>query len=53
MPHNLQGASAMAEDGGEEKANGRTPSVFISYASQDAAVANAIVEALERNGPNE
>jgi TIR domain-containing protein len=24
--------------------------VFISYASQDAAVANAIVEALERNG---
>src|SRR5205814_6512205 len=40
----------MAEDGGDGKASGRTPAVFISYASQDAAVAAALVEALERQG---
>jgi len=40
----------MAEDGGDEKASGRTPAVFISYASQDAAGAAALVEALERHG---
>jgi TolB-like protein len=40
----------MAEGGGEEKASGSTPPVFISYASQDAAVAAALVEALERRG---
>ncbi len=40
----------MAEGGSDEKASGSTPTVFISYASQDAAVANAIVEALERQG---
>jgi TolB-like protein/Tfp pilus assembly protein PilF len=39
-------ASGMAEDGGDEKASGSTPTVFISYASQDAAVAAALVEAL-------
>jgi succinyl-CoA synthetase alpha subunit len=39
----------MAE-GGDEKASRSTPPVFISYASQDAAVANAVVEALERQG---
>ena len=40
----------MAEGGGDEKASGTTPSVFTSYASQDAAVAAALVEALERHG---
>ncbi len=40
----------MAEAGGDEKASGTTPSVFISYASQDAAVAAALVETLERQG---
>jgi TolB-like protein/Flp pilus assembly protein TadD len=40
----------MAEGGGEEKASSSTPPVFISYASQDATVAEAIVEALERQG---
>jgi serine/threonine-protein kinase len=44
------GGSEMAEGGGDEKASGTTPSVFISYASQDAAVAAALVEALERHG---
>jgi hypothetical protein len=40
----------MAEGGGEEQASASTPGVFISYASQDAAVAAALVEALERHG---
>jgi TolB-like protein/Flp pilus assembly protein TadD len=40
----------MAEGGGDERASGSTPLVFISYASQDTAVADAVVEALERNG---
>ena len=40
----------MAEDGGEGQVSGSTPPVFISYASQDVAVANAIVEALEGHG---
>src|SRR5882762_11428906 len=40
----------MAEGGGEQKASGSTPLVFISYASQDAAVGAALVEALERHG---
>lgn len=41
----------MAEGGGDGSADGgRTPAVFISYASQDAAVANALVEALELCG---
>jgi TolB-like protein len=40
----------MAEGGGERKAGGGAPLVFISYASQDAAVAAALVEALERHG---
>ncbi len=42
----------MAEGGGEEQTAGahtRMPDVFISYASQDTAVANAIVEILEGN----
>ena len=37
----------MAEGGGDEKGSGSTPNVFISFASQDVAVANAVVEALE------
>jgi TolB-like protein/thioredoxin-like negative regulator of GroEL len=49
MPQ-VAGAPEMAEDGGDGKASGRTPAVFISYASQDAAVAAALVEALERQG---
>jgi hypothetical protein len=44
------GGLEMAEGGGDDKASGSTPTVFISYAWQDIAVANAIVEALERNG---
>jgi TolB-like protein len=44
------GGSEMTEGGGDEKASGTTPSVFISCASQDAAVAAALVEALERHG---
>ena len=39
----------MAECGGDEKASVSTPTVFISYASQDAAVANSVVEALEQH----
>jgi hypothetical protein len=43
----------VAEGGGEGQTAGahtRMPDVFISYASQDTAVANAIVEILEGNG---
>src|SRR5256885_16794521 len=40
----------MAEGGGDGKAGGGAPPVFISYASQDAAIAAALVEALERHG---
>ena len=40
----------MTEGASDEKASGGTPPVFISYASQDATVANAIVDALERHG---
>ena len=40
----------MAEGGGDERASGNAPLVFISYASQDAAVADAVVEALEHSG---
>lgn len=37
-------------DGGEGKVGGGAPRVFISYASEDAAIAAALVEALERHG---
>jgi TIR domain len=40
----------MAEGGGGERLSGNTPPVFISYASQDAAVANSTVENLEQHG---
>lgn len=40
----------MAEGVGEGSAGGGAPTVFISYASHDAAVATALVEALERHG---
>ncbi len=40
----------MAEGSGDGKASGSTHPVFISYASQDAAVAAALVEVLERHG---
>jgi TolB-like protein len=45
----------VAEGGGEGHSagiHGSTPDVFISYASQDAAVANAVVTALEHQGLN-
>jgi hypothetical protein len=32
----------MSEGGGEEKVRGGAPTAFISYASQDAAVANSL-----------
>ncbi len=40
----------MVEGGDEDKASVRTPAIFISYASHDAAVANAVVENLEQRG---
>ena len=43
----------MAEGGGEEQTTGAhsaTPDVFISYASQDATLADAVVSALEAQG---
>ena len=40
----------MAERGDDDAATGGAPVVFISYASQDAAVANSIVAALESHG---
>lgn len=40
----------MAEGGNDEKVSGSTAAVFISYASQDAAVANVVVETLESHG---
>ncbi len=46
MPHNWPGEPEMAEGDGDEKASASTPAVFISYASQDVVVANAVVEAL-------
>src|SRR5437879_13597859 len=48
MPHKWWGAPKMAEGGGDEKASGSTRTVFISYASQDAGVAAALVVSLER-----
>jgi TolB-like protein len=50
MPGTQRGKLEMAEGGDEERASSNTPPVFISYASQDATVAEAIVEALERQG---
>jgi TolB-like protein len=49
MPHKAAGAPEMVEGGGE-KASGSTPAVFISYASQDASVAEAACKALEQAG---
>jgi TolB-like protein len=40
----------MAKDGDDEKASGSTPSVFISYASLDGAIAETACEALEKAG---
>lgn len=40
----------MAEGGGEEKASGGTPDVLITYASQDAAVANTVWTAVRDRG---
>jgi TolB-like protein/Tfp pilus assembly protein PilF len=43
----------VAEGGGEEQAIGATsgiPDIFLSYASQDAAVANTVVAVLENQG---
>jgi TolB-like protein len=46
----MKKAGDMAEGGDEDSAGGGAPTVFISYASQDVAVANALVEALELCG---
>ena len=40
----------MAKGGVDEKASGSTPSVFISYASLDSAIAETACEALEKAG---
>jgi TolB-like protein len=40
----------MAEGSADENKSGRVPDVFISYASQDAATADAVVAALEGDG---
>jgi hypothetical protein len=40
----------MAEGGGGDSAGGGAPSVVISYASQNVAVAKSLVEALELRG---
>jgi TolB-like protein len=40
----------VAEGGGEERVAGARSDAFISYASQDAAIAHAVVVTLERNG---
>jgi hypothetical protein len=40
----------MVEGGGDEKASGGTPAVFISYASQDAVAATRICAALRQAG---
>jgi hypothetical protein len=50
MPDGQRGTLDMAEGGSDEKASGSPPAVFISYASQDVAVASAVVEALESHG---
>jgi TolB-like protein/Flp pilus assembly protein TadD len=47
------GGIDVAEDGGEQQATSArtgTIDVFVSYASQDSALANAVVSALERQG---
>jgi TolB-like protein len=46
----MKKAGDMAEGGGDDSAGGGAPAVFVSYASQDFAVANALVEALELSG---
>ena len=46
----VAGGLDMAEGGNDEKVSGSTAAVFISYASQDAAVANVVVETLESHG---
>jgi hypothetical protein len=48
MPDN-SGGLKMAESGGDGKAGGDAPP-FINYASQDAAFAVVLVEALGRDG---
>jgi TolB-like protein/Tfp pilus assembly protein PilF len=44
------GVHEMLDGGSNDRGDGETPAVFISYASQNAAVANSVVEALERAG---
>lgn len=46
----MAGGLERAEGSGERASGSTPPTVFISYASQDAAVANSIVENLERQG---
>jgi TolB-like protein len=49
MPDTQRGTD-MAEGAGEDKTQANRPTIFISYASQDAALANAVVGVLERAG---
>jgi TolB-like protein len=46
----VAGGLEMAEGERDQKADRHTPTVFISYASQDATFANSIVENLEQRG---
>jgi TolB-like protein len=46
----MAGEVEMAEGGGDGKNGGDAAPVFVSYASQDAAGAASLVEALERHG---
>jgi MFS family permease len=49
-PRQVMGPSDMDEYGGEEKVGAVAPILFVSYASQDTAVADTVVAALERAG---
>jgi len=46
----LMGAPELAENGGDANASVRRPTVFISYASQDAKAAKRICDALRAAG---
>lgn len=50
IPDTQLGALDMPGGGGDMNAGAGTPAIFISYASQDAAIADAVVGALEHAG---
>src|SRR3977135_925698 len=49
MAHKRRGYWEMGESA-SEMGSGRTLTVFVSYASDDAVIANSIVESLEQKG---